>query len=671
MNMTSTQRTSEDRPSVAVIGAGAAGMLFAGACAELSRGRLRLTVYEKNRQPGRKLAITGKGRCNLTNACPPEEFFRHVPGNPRFLYSAVNAFPPSETMALFERLGVPLEVQRGRRVFPKSERAYDVVDALRAYAERGAEVRYSSPVSAVGRTEDGGYFVEAGGRRERFDALVLACGGLSYPLTGSTGDGFRFARALGHTVTPLSPSLVPVEARDRALCASMMGLALKNVVLTVRPDGGGKPLFSEQGEMLFTHFGVSGPLVLSASAAMRGRDVSSLTAEIDLKPALDEKTLDARLLSDLAAQQNRDLKSVLAGLLPAKMTEPFARTAGLDPKKKANAVTRGERARLLACLKRFPLPLARLRPIEEATVTAGGVPVKELDPRTMESRLLPGLYIIGEMIDCDACTGGYNLQIAFSTAQAAARAVAASPGAPDAALLLKGKKGEKKTMKPHILIAIDGPSGAGKSSLAKLVAKKLDLLYIDTGALYRSVGYFMLRRGVDPSDAAAVTALLPELDIRLSAGKDAMRVTVCGEDVGDRIRTPEVSAAASKVSAIPAVRAFLLETQKETARKSSVIMDGRDIGTVILPEAKTKIFLTASPEARAKRRWLQLKEQGVETTVEELIEQQKERDRRDREREVAPAVPAPDAVLLDNSELTLEETAEEVLKLVRQNESLA
>ncbi len=662
--MTFTPKTNNGRPSVAVIGAGAAGLLFAGACAELSRGKLRLTVYEKNRQPGRKLAITGKGRCNLTNDCPPEEFLRHVPGNPRFLYSAVNAFPPAETIALFERLGVPLETQRGRRVFPKSERAYDVVDALRAYAERGAEVRYAAPVSAVGRAEDGGYFVEAGGRRERFDALVLACGGLSYPLTGSTGDGYRFARALGHTVTPLSPSLVPMEAKDKALCASMMGLTLKNVVLTLRDgENGGKILFSEQGEMLFTHFGISGPLVLTASAAARGRDLSLLTAEIDLKPALDEKTLDARLLSEFSAQPNRDLVNLLGSLLPSKMTEPFARAAGLDPRKKANALTRAERARLLAFLKRFPLPLARLRPIEEATVTAGGVSVKEIDPKTMESRLSPRLYLIGEMIDCDAHTGGYNLQIAFSTAEAAARAAAALPE--DSYI-----KGEKKKMDRHILVAIDGPSGAGKSSLAKIVAQKLDLLYIDTGALYRAVGYFMLRRGVDPADAEAVTALLPELEIRLSAGKDAMRVTLGGEDVGDRIRTPEVSAAASKVSAIPAVRAFLLETQKETARKNSVIMDGRDIGTVILPEAKTKIFLTASPEARARRRWLQLKEQGVETTVKELIGQQKERDRRDRERETAPAVPAPDAVLLDNSDLTLEETAEEVLRLVRKNEAL-
>lgn len=425
----STPKINDPSPlRAAIIGGGAAGMLAAGMLGELSD--CSITVFEKNRQAGRKLAITGKGRCNLTNNCTPDEFLRHVVANPRFLFGALNAFPPEATMELFEKLGVPLKTERGRRVFPVSDRAYDIVDALRAYAGRSAQFRFSCVVRKTEYTEKG-FCLTTDSGTELFDLLLLATGGVSYPATGSTGDGYRFARSLGHTVVPPAASLVPIECADRALCASMMGLTLKNIALRIE-DGTGKTVYSDFGELLFTHFGVSGPTVLSASAFLREDDLTGYTAILDLKPALNEAELDARLLSDLAAGQNRDLINLLHGLLPAKMCAPFAQLAGVNEHKKANSITKEERKRILRNLKHFPIRLLRLRPREEAVITAGGVSVREIYPKTMQSKRCPGLFFAGELIDCDALTGGYNLQIAFSTAAAAARGMAGcKPGNPD------------------------------------------------------------------------------------------------------------------------------------------------------------------------------------------------------------------------------------------------
>ncbi len=416
----STYIRSTNNMRICIIGAGAAGLLAAGMIKELCP-EARVTVFEKNKAVGRKLAITGKGRCNLTNDCEPREILNNVISNPRFLYGAVSAFSPEDVKALFEGLGVPLVTERGRRVFPASQKSYDIVDALKKYAS-GADIRLLCPVHAVEKTEEGFRITFPKGK-ELFDTVLIATGGVSYPLTGSTGDGLRFAESLGHSIVPLRGSLVPIEAKDRALCAEMMGLSLKNVALKIE-NGGKKPLYEDFGEMLFTHFGISGPMVLSASAHIRDEDISSLTAYIDLKPALDEGKLDARILSDLGAAPNKDLINILSGLLPAKMTECFARLAGIDKHRKANSITKEERRRMVELMKRFPIRLSRMRPVDEAVITAGGVSVKEINPKTMESKLCPDLYFAGEAIDCDALTGGYNLQIAFSTAAQAARSIA-------------------------------------------------------------------------------------------------------------------------------------------------------------------------------------------------------------------------------------------------------
>ena len=405
--MTSMQNTNT--PHVAVIGGGAAGLLAAGRALALGA---RVTVFEPNAKLARKLGITGKGRCNVTNNCTPAEVLENVTRNPRFLYAAMAAFPPSETMALFEGLGVPLKTERARRVFPVSDKAADVVNALCRYA-KGAEIVHEKVTAVL--TEDGrAVGVRTAAGKYAADAVILATGGKSYPLTGSDGSGYRLASAHGHTVTALSPSLVPLTSPDPA-CREMMGLALKNVALRILPKNGGRVLYEDFGEMLFTHFGISGPMVLSASAHLQGQDLSTLVAEIDLKPALDEKTLDARLCSDFAKFANRDFANSLGALLPAAMIPVVITRTGIDPHKKVHSVTKDERRRLLGPVKRFTVNLSGFRPIEEAIVTAGGIAVKEIDPKTMMSKKLAGLFFAGEVIDVDAYTGGYNLQIAFAT----------------------------------------------------------------------------------------------------------------------------------------------------------------------------------------------------------------------------------------------------------------
>lgn len=403
--------TGQDREKVAVIGGGAAGLLAAGRLAE--RGK-QVVLIEKNPMLGKKLRITGKGRCNVTNACDVEDMLKNVPVNASFLYSALYSFTNDNLVSLLQEHGVETKVERGGRVFPVSDHAKDVVEALKRYALKSNVRLLKKEVSRL-VIEDGavcGVVYQDGGKLN-CDRVVVATGGLSYPLTGSTGDGYRFARQAGHAITPPKPSLVPVVTRQKWV-SELMGLSLKNVRLTVK-DGAGKPVFTELGEMLFTHFGVSGPLVLSASSHMRGMEKNRYTLHIDLKPALAEKQLDERVRRDFAKNTNKHLINALDALLPKALIPVIVRLSGVEAHKTVNQLSREERLRLVALLKDLPLDAAGFRPVDEAIVTSGGVCVKEINPSTMESKLVRGLYFAGEVIDVDAYTGGFNLQIAFST----------------------------------------------------------------------------------------------------------------------------------------------------------------------------------------------------------------------------------------------------------------
>ena len=401
---------------IAVVGGGAAGMMSAGAATLYGA---EVTIFESTDRLGKKLAITGKGRCNVTNNCTRDEFLEAVTKNPRFLYAPLSAFSTEDTMTHFESLGVSLKTERGRRVFPVSERAIDIVNAMREYSS-AATVVYKK-VTLIEKT-DNGFTVIAGNKEYCFDKVIIATGGKSYPLTGSDGSGYRLAMRLGHSVTELKPSLIPLTSSS-PLCRDMQGLSLKNVKISIK-DEAERVLYTDFGEMMFAHFGVTGPVILSASAHIRDMDISRLTLCIDLKPALDEQTLDRRLLSDFTRKANKDLINALDELLPSKMIEPFIALSGIDGRKKVNSITKEERRVLLETLKCFRIPLDGLRPIEEAIVTSGGVDVKEIIPKTMESRIHPGLYFAGEVIDVDAYTGGYNLQIAFSTGYLAGKSAA-------------------------------------------------------------------------------------------------------------------------------------------------------------------------------------------------------------------------------------------------------
>ncbi len=403
------------RLSIAVIGGGAAGMMTAATAA---RHGAAVTLFEREKKRGRKLGITGKGRCNLTNDCTRDEFMENIPGNSKFMFASFSAFDSRAVMEYFENIGVPLKVERGRRVFPVSDRAGDIVYALAREVDSSGCRTLHARVGSVSVSECGGFTVKTSECERHYDRVVIATGGMSYPSTGSTGDGYEFARLLGHTVTELRPSLVPIVS-DFPLCREAMGLSLKNVALTVKVAKKNKSVFSDFGELLFTHFGLSGPLALSASAAIRNVGCTDYEAVIDLKPALDEKTLDRRILSDFEKYRNRDFINSLHDLLPQKLISPFASLTGIAPEKKVNSITREERAKIVYLMKNLTLPLSGLRPVEEAVITAGGVSVKEIDPKTMESKLVPGLYFAGEIIDVDGYTGGYNLQIAWSTGHAA------------------------------------------------------------------------------------------------------------------------------------------------------------------------------------------------------------------------------------------------------------
>ncbi len=405
------------KANVAVIGGGAAGMLAAGMCAE---NGACVTLYEKNEKFGRKLGLTGKGRCNVCNNCSRQEFFDSVVSNPKFLMSSYSAFPASAVMEFFEGLGVPLKTERGNRVFPVSDRAGDIVFALVRYCDKNGVKKIHSEVTSVDKTGDGFEVSDASGTK-LFDKVVIATGGMSYRSTGSTGDGYAFAEKSGHTVVKPIPSLVPLVCREK-LCAELMGLSLRNVTLTVKR--GEKTVYHDMGEMLFTHFGISGPLVLSASAHMRPMQADLYKAYIDLKPALSHEELDARILSDFSENLNRNFANSLNKLLPSKLIPVIIRLSGIPPTLKVNSVSKAQRRTLLELLKSFPLTVKDFSDINEAIITCGGVNVKEIDPKTMQSKLCPGLYFAGEVIDCDAYTGGFNLQIAFTTAAAAARSAA-------------------------------------------------------------------------------------------------------------------------------------------------------------------------------------------------------------------------------------------------------
>ena len=397
---------------VLIIGGGAAGMM---AAIHAAYEGAEVTLLERNDSCGKKLRITGKGRCNVTNDCTLQEFLGNVPRNPRFLYAALNHLSGEDVCRFFEDRGVPLKVERGRRVFPVSDRAGDIVRCLSdAVDEAGVHLLRGRARSLILSEGAVGGCVTEEGEEIRSDRVILCTGGVSYPRTGSDGDGHRLAKEAGHTVTPLIPSLIPLTSKDKD-CAALQGLSLKNVSLTVIETATGKTVYEDFGEMMFTHFGLTGPMILSASAHLSDIKAGKYRAEINLKPALDEKTLDGRILSDFSKYQNKDFLNALGDLLPQKMIPVVIARSGISPHKKVNSVTKEERRALTDVIRRFSVVIDGLRPISEAIVTRGGVAVNEVNPKTMESKITEGLYLAGELLDVDAYTGGFNLQIAFST----------------------------------------------------------------------------------------------------------------------------------------------------------------------------------------------------------------------------------------------------------------
>ena len=398
-----------------IVGGGPAG-LFAAYNAAI-RG-LSVLLFERNDQCGKKLNITGKGRCNVTNMCSRDEFLSNVIANPRFLMSAISRFSPEDTVNFFESLGVETKVERGNRVFPASDRAKDITNALvKACEDVGVTIKRGK-VSALITSDGKIKGVRCGKEEYLCGSVIVAAGGASYPKTGSDGIGHRLAESVGHNIVPIRPSLVPLVSKDK-LCSQCMGLSLKNVGISFKKNG--KTLYEEQGEMMFTHFGVTGPVILSASSYL-GKDYP-YEMFIDLKVALDEKTLDKRLLRDFGEIPNRELKNAFSALLPSKLIEPFIAETGISPETRLNALTKEQRAKILKLMKALPIKIVGTRPIDEAIVTGGGVDVGEINPKTMESKLVKNLFFAGEVIDVDAYTGGFNLQIAFSTAFVAGNSV--------------------------------------------------------------------------------------------------------------------------------------------------------------------------------------------------------------------------------------------------------
>ncbi|MDE6411578.1 MAG: NAD(P)/FAD-dependent oxidoreductase [Clostridia bacterium] len=393
---------------VIVIGGGASGLMAAYSAAYNAH---EVLLIEKNEKLGKKIYITGKGRCNVTNDCPPEDFLPHVVRGGKFLTGSIYTFPPERLMALLEEHDLSLKVERGNRVFPMSDHASDVTKTLeRACRSLGVTFQLNETVERIVASDGAVHGVKTNAGEYECDVAIVATGGVSYPATGSTGDGYRFAKEVGHSIVPCVPSLVGLNLKG---CSVQQGISLKNVVLTAKRNG--KVIRSEMGELLFTHYGVSGPLVLTLSAEINRLPIKEISLELDLKPALDENKLDARLLRDFQERKNEDLKNVMRGLLPAGLVLPVLQAANVPASKKANSVTREERASLIKTLKSYELFPVSLRGFSEAVVTSGGVELKEVDPKTMESKLVKGLRFCGEVLDIDALTGGFNLQIAFST----------------------------------------------------------------------------------------------------------------------------------------------------------------------------------------------------------------------------------------------------------------
>ncbi len=405
---------------IVIIGGGAAGLMAAGRAAKSGR---KVVLLEKNAKVGRKIGITGKGRCNCTNDCDTREFLENVVTNPRFLYASLAAFAPQDTRDLLEENGTPTKVERGKRVFPVSDRSFDVIDALLRYAKKsGARVLCDQEARSLTAERDGTFTVQTQEEAFHAKAVILCTGGLSYPSTGSTGDGFRFADQLGLTLVDMVPALIPLTTKE-SFCKELMGLSLKNVGVRYSLGKDGKTIYEDFGEMLFTHFGVTGPTVLSASSYLQrylkqkhlNFEEADIHLHIDLKSALSEDVLDQRLLKDLEKYHQKILLTALEDLLPKRLIGVVLKEAGVDPRQTAAELKREERKKLVRVLKDLTLTITGTRPIEEATVTQGGVSVREVDPSSMMVKLIPGLFLCGEILDVDGVTGGFNLQIAFST----------------------------------------------------------------------------------------------------------------------------------------------------------------------------------------------------------------------------------------------------------------
>ncbi len=395
--------------TVAVIGGGASGMIASGV---LARNGAKVFLVDKNKNLGKKLRITGKGRCNITNSADISEFFTQIPTNHKFLYSALYSFTNDDIINLLEKQGVKTKTERGGRVFPQSDSANEVADALKKYAlaknVTWIKDKATKIISENGKVRS----VMLGNREIECDSVIIATGGKSYPLTGSTGDGYKLALELGHSIIPPKASLIPIVTKEKWV-SDLSGLSLKNVELSAYKKG--KRIYTDFGEMLFTHFGVTGPIVLSASAHLKNPENGEYTLKIDLKPALSEEQLDARLVRDFDKYKRKQLSNGLDELLPKSLIPVIIKLSGIDENKEISFITREERTRLLNIIKGVPLTVLKFRPVEEAIITSGGIKVSEINPSTMESKLVSGLYFAGEVIDVDAYTGGYNLQIAWST----------------------------------------------------------------------------------------------------------------------------------------------------------------------------------------------------------------------------------------------------------------
>ncbi len=403
---------------IIVIGGGAAGLMAAGTAAELGA---EVIVFEKNKRVGRKLCITGKGRCNITNNCPQNVFIENVNTNPRFMYSAISNFDCADTMSFFEESGLLLKTERGNRVFPQSDKATDVVASLERFNKKNGVIVLPETIVKKLIVKDNRVVgvADSKGKEYRCDAVIVATGGCSYPLTGSTGDGYKFARQVGHTVISAEPSLIPLCCDDEHLkdCKDLQGLSLRNAGVKLLRNN--KEVYSDFGELLFTHFGLSGPTILSSSAHIRNVKNGEYTISVDLKPALDFEKLDLRVLRDFEKYKNRELSNSLSDLLPSSLIPVVIKRSGVNPATRCNSITKEQRHKFVSILKDLRFNISDVRPIDEAIITRGGVKTSEIDPATMQSKLCKGLYFCGEVIDVDAYTGGFNLQIAFSTGKLA------------------------------------------------------------------------------------------------------------------------------------------------------------------------------------------------------------------------------------------------------------